>query len=94
MPRLQAWPVRPRPLENPNDFGRKNDRERTILRRIKKIGLLTPPLGLSVFAIKSTINDPSITLFDIFSGAFPFALTMLVVLAAVIAFPVLSLALI
>ena len=59
-----------------------------------EIGLLTPPLGLSVFAIKSTINDPSITLFDIFSGAFPFALTMLVVLAAVIAFPVLSLALI
>jgi len=59
-----------------------------------EIGLLTPPLGLSVFAIKSTLNDPEISLFDIFYGAFPFALTMLIVLAAVIAFPVLSLALI
>lgn len=59
-----------------------------------EIGLLTPPLGLSVFAIKSTLNDPTISLFDIFYGSFPFAVTMLLVLAAVIAFPILSLALI
>jgi len=59
-----------------------------------EIGLLTPPLGLSVFAIKSVINDKSISLADIFIGTFPFAVTMLIVLIAVIAFPVLSLALI
>jgi tripartite ATP-independent transporter DctM subunit len=59
-----------------------------------EIGLLTPPLGLSCFAIKSVIDDPSITLFDIFAGAFPFALTMLLVLILIIAFPSLSLMLV
>ncbi|MGA0033828.1 MAG: TRAP transporter large permease [Burkholderiales bacterium] len=58
-----------------------------------EIGLLTPPLGLSVFTVKSAINDPDITLHDIFAGAFPFAMIMLLVLIAVIAFPGLSLAL-
>jgi tripartite ATP-independent transporter DctM subunit len=59
-----------------------------------EIGLLTPPLGLSCFAIKGVIDDPSITLFDIFAGAFPFALTMLLVLILIIAFPSLSLMLV
>tara|TARA_B100000315_G_scaffold212156_2_gene209394 strand:- start:17581 stop:18915 length:1335 start_codon:yes stop_codon:yes gene_type:complete len=55
-----------------------------------EIGLLTPPLGISCFVIKSTINDPEITLFDIFSGAFPFAVTMLLTLIVLINYPVLS----
>ncbi|MEK9723956.1 MAG: TRAP transporter large permease [Rhodospirillaceae bacterium] len=59
-----------------------------------EIGLLTPPLGLSCFAIKSTIEDPEVTLYDIFAGAFPFAVTMLVVLVALIAYPALSLVLV
>jgi len=59
-----------------------------------EIGLLTPPLGLSVFTVKSAINDPSISLGDIFTGAFPFAMIMLAVLIAVIVFPSMSLALI
>lgn len=58
-----------------------------------EIGLLTPPLGISCFTIKSTIRDPSITLRHIFTGAFPFAVIMLMVLIAIIAFPWLSLAL-
>jgi TRAP-type C4-dicarboxylate transport system permease large subunit len=58
-----------------------------------EIGLLTPPLGISCFTIKSTIRDPSITLSHIFRGAFPFACIMLVVLIAIIAFPWLSLGL-
>ncbi len=58
-----------------------------------EIGLLTPPLGISCFTIKSTIRDPSITLSHIFMGAFPFAFIMLLVLIAIIAFPWLSLAL-
>jgi tripartite ATP-independent transporter DctM subunit len=59
-----------------------------------EIGLLTPPLGLSCFAIKSTIDSPDITLFDIFFGAFPFAVMMLLVLVLIIAFPALSLILV
>ena len=58
-----------------------------------EIGLLTPPLGISCFVIKSTIGDPTITLRDIFIGAFPFAVIMLLVLILLIAFPQLSLAL-
>ena len=58
-----------------------------------EIGLLTPPLGISCFTIKSTIKDPSITLTHIFAGAFPFACVMLLVLILIVAFPWLSLAL-
>lgn len=59
-----------------------------------EIGLLTPPLGISCFTIKSTLKDPSITLRHIFTGAFPFACIMLIVLIAIVAFPWLSLALV
>ena len=55
-----------------------------------EIGLLTPPLGISCFVIKSTIDDPDVSLADIFIGAFPFAVTMLLVLIVLIAYPVLS----
>ena len=55
-----------------------------------EIGLLTPPLGISCFVIKSTINDPEVSLADIFTGAFPFAVTMLLVLILLIAYPQLS----
>ncbi|KPP87033.1 MAG: TRAP-type C4-dicarboxylate transport system, large permease component [Rhodobacteraceae bacterium HLUCCO07] len=55
-----------------------------------EVGLLTPPFGISVFVIKSALDDPDITLGDIFIGAAPFALMMLVVLALVLAFPVLA----
>ena len=52
-----------------------------------EIGLLTPPFGISVYVIKATLDDPSISLGDIFRGAAPFALIMLVVLALVLVFP-------
>ncbi|MFN3133577.1 TRAP transporter large permease [Roseibium sp.] len=57
-----------------------------------EIGLLTPPLGISCFVIKATLNDPRISLKDVFIGAFPFALVMLIVLIALIRWPSLSLA--
>lgn len=57
-----------------------------------EIGLLTPPLGISCFVIKATLNDPRISLKDVFIGAFPFALVMLIVLIVLIRFPSLSLA--
>lgn len=52
-----------------------------------EIGLLTPPFGLSVYVIKATLGRPDISLGDIFRGAFPFALLMLLVLLAVVRFP-------
>lgn len=55
-----------------------------------EIGLLTPPFGISVYVIKSTLDDASIALGDIFRGAFPFALMMAMVLGLVLAFPVLA----
>lgn len=55
-----------------------------------EIGLLTPPFGISVYVIKSTLDDPNISLSDIFIGAAPFALMMLACLALVIVFPVIA----
>ena len=55
-----------------------------------EVGLLTPPLGISVFVIKSSLDDKSITLGDIFIGAFPFAIMMIAVLFLVLAFPQLA----
>lgn len=55
-----------------------------------EIGLLTPPLGISCFVIKATLNDPEISLKDVFLGALPFAAIMLFVLVLLIRFPVLS----
>lgn len=52
-----------------------------------EIGLLTPPFGLSVFVIKSTLDDDSISLGEIFRGAAPFAVMMAFVLALVLIFP-------
>lgn len=56
-------------------------------------GSITPPLGLVVYAIKSTLNDDRITLGDIFAGSFPFVLIMVAVLILVIAVPWLALGL-
>lgn len=52
-----------------------------------EIGLLTPPFGISVYVIKSTLDDDSISLTDIFIGAAPFALMMLLCLLLIIFFP-------
>lgn len=59
-----------------------------------EIGLLTPPFGISVFVIKSALDDPNVSLGDIFLGAAPFALLMLVLLGLVLMFPQLATALI
>jgi C4-dicarboxylate transporter DctM subunit len=57
-----------------------------------EIGLLTPPFGISCFVIKQTLDRTDISLNDVFAGAFPFAVIMLVVLILLIAFPQLSIA--
>jgi len=58
-----------------------------------EVGLLTPPMGIAVFVVKSTLDRDDITLYDIFAGSFPFVLMMLAVLGLIIAFPALSLVL-
>jgi C4-dicarboxylate transporter DctM subunit len=45
-----------------------------------EIGLLTPPFGLSVYTIRSALNDPGLSVGAIFRGAFPFVLTMILAL--------------
>ena len=56
-----------------------------------EIGLLTPPFGLSVYVIKASMDDPSMTLATIFRGAFPFVLITLFVTLLLMAFPQISL---
>jgi tripartite ATP-independent transporter DctM subunit len=56
-----------------------------------EVGLLTPPFGISAFAVKATLNDRRIGLETIFAGAFPFVCVMLAVLALIVAVPGLSL---
>jgi tripartite ATP-independent transporter DctM subunit len=58
-----------------------------------EIGLLTPPLGISCYVIKTALADDRIGLRDIFAGALPFAAVMLLVLILLILFPSLSLVL-
>jgi len=60
-----------------------------------EIGLLTPPLGIACYVIKTTLADEDrISLYDIFAGAFPFAVIMLVVLILLIVYPSISLVLV
>jgi C4-dicarboxylate transporter, DctM subunit len=55
-----------------------------------EIGLLTPPFGVSVYTVKSALNNPSITIKDIFAGTFPFVLVMVLSLFILAIFPGLS----
>lgn len=59
-----------------------------------EIGLLTPPFGISVFTVKSTLNDAKVSVEAVFAGTLPFVFIMLLVLALIVAFPVLTTALI
>ncbi|WP_157267129.1 TRAP transporter large permease [Azohydromonas aeria] len=55
-----------------------------------EIGLLTPPFGISVYTVKSTLDDRRITTRDVFAGTAPFVLAMAALLGLLIAFPALS----
>ena len=55
-----------------------------------EIGLLTPPLGLAVYVVHSTLSRPDISLKEIFLGSAPFALAMLFALILIIVFPSVS----
>jgi C4-dicarboxylate transporter DctM subunit len=59
-----------------------------------EIGLLTPPVGLACFVIHNNLQDSRIKLDDVFWGAAPFALTMLLVLILVTLVPQVALVLV
>jgi tripartite ATP-independent transporter DctM subunit len=52
-----------------------------------EIGLLTPPFGLSVYTIKSAMDDPDLKVGDIFRGTVPFIGAMLLSLLVIILYP-------
>jgi tripartite ATP-independent transporter DctM subunit len=54
---------------------------------IIEAGLLTPPMGLLVFTVKSAVPDGSVTLGDIFSGSIPYWIMMLGVAAILLMVP-------
>jgi len=54
-----------------------------------EMGLLTPPFGMVVFAMKSALGGEA-KIEDIFQGSYPFLLMMALATALVIAFPKLS----
>ncbi len=52
-----------------------------------EVGLLTPPFGLSVYIIKSAMDDPDLRVGEIFRGALPFVIAMILSLGLIVAFP-------
>ena len=54
---------------------------------IIEAGLLTPPMGLLVFTVKSAVPDSTVTLGDIFSGSIPYWIMMLGVAALLLFMP-------
>jgi TRAP-type C4-dicarboxylate transport system permease large subunit len=54
-----------------------------------ELGLLTPPFGMVVFAMKAALPD-DVRVEDIFLGCAPFFAALLASLALVIAFPEIS----
>ena len=53
-------------------------------------GLLTPPMGLLIFTVKSSVTDPDVTLGDIFRGSVPFWMLMLGVAVLILLRPELA----
>lgn len=55
-----------------------------------EIGLLTPPFGISVFTVHNTLNDPRVSVEQIFAATMPFIAVMLAVLILVALVPAIS----
>jgi len=59
-----------------------------------EVGLITPPLGIAAFVVTSTLDDQRIGLNEVFMGALPYVLMMIIVLVLVVIFPQISLILV
>ncbi len=57
---------------------------------IVEAGLLTPPFGMVVFAVKSVVPNKEVTMGEIFKGSTPFMLLLIVVSALIYFFPPLA----
>jgi TRAP-type mannitol/chloroaromatic compound transport system permease large subunit len=51
-----------------------------------ELGLLTPPLGLNVYAVKAAVGD-AVTMEGIFQGVLPFFLLAVLALVLLFIFP-------
>lgn len=54
---------------------------------IIEAGLLTPPVGLLVYTVQSSVPDKSVTLSETFRGAVPYWILILIVAVMILAFP-------
>jgi len=52
-------------------------------------GLITPPFGMAVFVVKGAMGEDT-TVEDIFIGSFPFLIVLIVTIAIILMFPILS----
>jgi C4-dicarboxylate transporter DctM subunit len=50
-------------------------------------GLLTPPFGINVYAVRTIVHDPSVSIGTIFWGSTPFWIMLILVVPLVFAFP-------
>ena len=56
---------------------------------VVQIGLISPPVGMNMFVVKSLL--PSVSTGTIFRGVMPFVIAEVVLLGIIIAFPAISL---
>ncbi|MFO7707622.1 MAG: TRAP transporter large permease subunit [Desulfobacterales bacterium] len=59
-----------------------------------EVGLISPPFGIAVFVVKATLDDQRVGLNDVFAGALPYVVMMVLVLILVVVFPQISLVLV
>jgi TRAP-type C4-dicarboxylate transport system permease large subunit len=55
---------------------------------VVQIGLISPPVGMNIFVVKSLL--PHLSLTTVFRGVWPFTVALVVMLALVVAFPQLA----
>ena len=56
---------------------------------VVQIGLISPPVGMNMFVVKNLL--PHITIGTVFRGVWPFCVSLVVLLAVMVAFPELAL---
>ena len=61
-----------------------------LLTKVLEIGMITPPIGMNVFVIKSVVGN-SIPLSTVFRGVLWFIVIDLVIIVLMVAFPGLAL---
>jgi len=54
-----------------------------------ELGVVTPPIGVNVFAIASMTKE--VSMYDIFRGVFPFWIAFLILIGLIVLFPQISL---